>query len=112
MTGGVPPSSTGRPPAARQASIGSSVDGSTTTCAPIWAATARRFGEKSEAMIVSIPLAESDAMMASPTGPAPTTIAMRPGSIDDSFTACKPTAIGSVSAAIVGSRPFGTGSSA
>ncbi len=76
------------------------------------AADARRVGEKSEAMIVLTPVAASDATIASPTGPAPITIAMRSWVTPDSLTACSPTAIGSVNAAIVGSKPLGTGTSA
>jgi hypothetical protein len=48
-------------------------------------------------------------MIAMPIGPHPTTSADSPGAIADLFTACRPTAIGSVSAACRGSSPFGTG---
>jgi hypothetical protein len=46
-------------------------------------------------------------MIARPIGPDPMTRAISPGWIDDLFTACRPTAIGSVSDARRGSRPLG-----
>ena len=49
-------------------------------------------------------------MTAMPTGPQPSTRAPSPGPIADLLTACRPTAIGSVSAACRGSRPLGTSS--
>ena len=48
-------------------------------------------------------------MTASPTGPQPITIATVRFSTSPRRTACQPTAIGSVSAATSGGRPFGTG---
>ncbi len=47
--------------------------------------------------------------MAMPIGPQPSTSAASPRSILDLLTACRPTAIGSVSAAWRGSSPLGMG---
>lgn len=51
------------------------------------------------------------ATMAIPIGPQPSTRAVSPGATLDLLTACNPTAMGSVSAACLKSRPLGTGSS-
>ena len=47
-------------------------------------------------------------MTARPTGPHPTTTAPSPACSPERLTACRPTAIGSVSAACVGASPLGT----
>ena len=94
-------------PARVQASKASSAAGSTTSVAPMVVASARRAGEKSVATIVSMPLSFSAATMARPTGPQPSTSAPSPGLMCDLLTPCRPTAIGSVSAAWRKSRPLG-----
>ena len=78
---------------------GLSEEGSTTSSAPILAATSRRIGEKSDAITGPSPLAFSAAITASPTGPQPTTSAALSLSIDDMASAWAPTAKGSVIAA-------------
>ena len=50
-------------------------------------------------------------MIAMPIGPQPSTRAVSPGSMFDLLTACNPTAMGSVRAACLRSRPLGMGSS-
>lgn len=50
-------------------------------------------------------------MMAIPIGPHPSTRAVSAGVMFDLLTACSPTAMGSVSAACLTSRPLGMGSS-
>src|SRR5204863_508271 len=67
-----------------------------------------RAGEKSAAMTGSIAMRFSAAITARPTGPQPSTTAASPLAIADLFTACTPTAIGSVSAATSAGRPLGT----
>ena len=88
-----------------------SARGSTTSWAPICAASARRAGEKSAATIGSTPRSlqrgdhrEADRAAAEHEGAVARLDARR-------FTACRPTAIGSVSAAWRASSPFGTSSS-
>src|ERR1700677_1930982 len=93
--------------AALTVSNGEPSAGSSTWCAPIVAANSRRFDEKSGATTLSTPRARSDAMMAMPIGPQPTTRAVSPGWMFDLLTACRPTAMGSVSAACLKSRPLG-----
>ena len=72
-------------------------------------ASSRRFAEKSDATMVSTPRTFSAAMMAMPIGPQPITNAVSPRVMADLFTACRPTAIGSVSAAWRTSSPLGSG---
>ena len=72
-------------------------------------ASSRRFAEKSDATMVSVPRPFSAAMMAMPMGPQPITNAVSPRVMADLFTACRPTAIGSVSAAWRTSSPLGSG---
>ena len=55
-----------------------------------------------------MPCRRSSATTASPTGPAPSTTAASAGVTAERATACRPTAIGSVSAARRWSSPFGT----
>ena len=71
-------------------------------------ASARRVGEKSVATMVSMPFSFRAPITASPTGPQPSTSAPSPGAMRLLFTAWRPTAIGSVSAAWRKSSPFGT----
>ena len=59
--------------ASLQLSYGEVVAGSTTTSAPIFAASARRAGEKSDATIGDAPRSFKAAMTASPIGPQPIT---------------------------------------
>ena len=59
-------------------------------------------------MTVRTPLALSMQMTASPTGPQPMTTATWPLPISLRRTACRPTAIGSVSVASSVDSPFGT----
>ncbi len=77
--------------------------------APPSARPARGAGEKSAATIGSAPRSRSAAITARPTGPQPTTSGASSGSRRAFSTACKPTAIGSVSAACSVASPFGTG---
>ena len=96
------------PSTARQASIGRLGRGSTTSCAPIVGGErAPGRGEVGGDDRLDA-LRRSAAMTASPTGPQPSTTAASPGSMPERFTACSPTAIGSVSAAWRGSSPLGT----
>ncbi len=67
--------------------------------APIFAASSRRFGEKSAAMIGWMPFSRSPTMAASPTGPQPTTSGASFSCSAAFSTAWMPTASGSVSAA-------------
>ena len=77
--------------------------------APQAVASARRPGEKSLAITVRTPCAFSMQITARPIGPQPITIATSRLPTSPRRTACRPTAIGSVSAAIWGANPFGTG---
>ena len=97
-----------RCPCPQAAANGEPSAGSTTTSAPHAVASARRPAEKSLAITVRTPLALSMQMTASPTGPQPTTIPTWPLPISLRRTACRPTAIGSVSAARSVDSPFGT----
>ncbi|EUA06201.1 zinc-binding dehydrogenase domain protein [Mycobacterium kansasii 732] len=65
--------------------------------------------EKSLAITVRTPCALSMQITARPMGPQPITIATSRLLTSPRRTACQPTAIGSVSAAISGGRPLGTG---
>ena len=76
--------------------------------APHLCARARRPGEKSLATMVSTPSALSWQITARPTGPQPITTAVSRLLISLRRTACRATAIGSVSAATSISRPLGT----
>ena len=98
------------PPTRVHAANAVSSRGSTTSWAPIVTASARRAGERSAATIGATPSRRRAAITARPTGPQPTTTAPSPACSPERLTACRPTAIGSVSAACVGARPFGTGS--
>jgi len=79
------------------------------TSAPTVSARRRRMGEKSAATIGATPLSFKAAITASPTGPQPTTSGASGASMRALFTACTPTAIGSVSAACSVDSPLGTG---
>jgi hypothetical protein len=85
--------------------------GSSTSWAPIVTARSRLVCEKSVATMCSTSRSRSAAMIAIPIGPHPITNAVSPDWIAALFTACRPTAIGSVRAACRGSRPSGTRSS-
>ena len=78
---------------------GASSAGSTTTSAPSAIASSRRRAEKSAATIGRAPRRRSAAITARPTGPQPITSGASSGSSRALATACRPTAIGSVSAA-------------
>ena len=87
---------------------GESAAGSITTSAPHLAASARRPGEKSLAITCRTPVAWSIRITASPIGPQPITTAVSLAPTCPRRTACRATAIGSVSAASSAPRSPGT----
>ena len=95
--------------ASRQLCQGVVAAGSTTTSAPSAAASSRRRREKSAATIGRTSRKRNAAITASPTGPQPITSGASSGVRRALFTACRPTAIGSVSAACSVESPAGTG---
>ncbi len=94
---GVGPNMNGTVPCRRASSSHRSASREFTTCAApnCWASSSRR-GLVSTATTSRMPLSASVAMARSPIGPQPSTATRSPGAISPWFTACMPTAAGSV----------------